>query len=62
MNKMKKVTITINTENAAFEEDNCGIELARILRCIANSFENVDIADCPIFDINDNKCGKITVK
>lgn len=49
-------TVTIDTDNAAFDGDDCGAELARILREIAQKVE--DGADeGNAFDINGNRVG-----
>lgn len=52
------ITITIKTDNAAFEDDK-GIEVARILRRAAERVEN-GVFDFYLMDINGNKVGKLT--
>lgn len=54
---MEKVIISIETVNAAFDE-NEGNELARILKEIAEKLENGSQPES-IRDINGNKVGKI---
>ena len=57
-----KVVIEINCDNAAFEDGNCSIEVARILREMADDvegdgqFEAMSPKDPR--DINGNKVGK----
>lgn len=59
---MKKITIEIETVNAAFE-DYGTIEVSRILSWIANRLDsNIGSETHTIIDINGNKCGKITVE
>ena len=57
---MKQVTITIETENAAFE-GHPGTELERILRGLAGYLEYAAYPppDMPLFDINGNKVGEL---
>lgn len=55
---MKKVTIEINTTNAAFEDD---YELVRILLQLANNAKE-GLSDKNILDSNGNKVGKVSVK
>ena len=56
------ITITINTENAAFEGENYGPEVARILRELANIL-TADLlpnyAPLPLYDSNGNRVGKV---
>ena len=56
----EKITITIETGNAAFEGDS-GHEVARILRKLANEFENYGrvLYGRPLFDHNGNKVGSV---
>jgi hypothetical protein len=58
---MEKIIITIETVNAAFEENGIG-EVARILRKLADDMEYCESAKMPVFDINGNSCGKVEVK
>jgi hypothetical protein len=60
----EKVTIEIETGNAAFDEGDSGYEVARILRKLANEFENYDPATLGgriLFDYNGNKVGGVKV-
>ena len=57
------ITITINTDNAAFESDPES-EVGRILRKAAKHIEDNGLRrsdGMPTMDINGNKVGKITV-
>jgi hypothetical protein len=56
---MSNLTIEIETGNAAFEDDNLGFEIARILRKLADRIENdgVGCLDMGLYDINGNKVG-----
>lgn len=58
------IKIVIKTENAAFEDDNRGPEVARILREIADSLaEGLDVEDLPpLRDLNGNVVGHVTEK
>ncbi len=56
-----KIKITIDTNNAAFEDCGTGPEVARILKQLA---EDLDFCDCigpgqeiPLRDCNGNTCG-----
>jgi hypothetical protein len=56
------ITIKIKTSNAAFEGENYGIEVARILRRLAIEFETTDCETKPaIRDINGNTVGSCKV-
>lgn len=60
---MSKVTIVINTDNAAFEENPS--EVSRILRLIANSADDGNwetMTAMPLSDGNGNRVGHITVE
>lgn len=61
---MGRITITIDTDNAAFEEEG-GHEVARILRTVAQDFVHLedprDLDGKYIRDINGNRVGKIEV-
>ena len=57
---MKKMTITIETGNDAFEPDP-SVELARILKKLAKGLE-VSFAPATIQDINGNTVGRIEVE
>jgi len=59
---MKKVTITINTVNAAFEDaGRPSLEVARILRELSMKFDSGAIPQ-KIYDANGNVVGKCVVK
>lgn len=56
------LSIHIETVNAAFDDNQQGPELARILRGIADRLENLapsDCADWTIYDINGNRVGRL---
>ena len=59
---MSNIIITINTDNAAFEDDE-EVEVARILRNLAN---RIEMAGCraqgPLRDINGNIVGEFIIK
>lgn len=57
---MSTFSISIDTGNAAFDEDNHGPELARILHALAD--ELAELGDLPSYhaalhDYNGNRCG-----
>ncbi len=71
-----KITIEIDTDNAAFEGDGCGMEVARILRrlCVlrrlcgdaaiaAMPADDVKptLDGWPLRDVNGNTCGVVRV-
>lgn len=60
-----QVTININCDNAAFE-DNAEGEVVRILSTISENILSYGIQDAPytyaIKDINGNRCGVMEVK
>ncbi len=61
-----KLTLTIDMDNAAFEDGNAGPELARILRRVAASVKDDDASALvgyvgPLMDCNGNKVGKVQV-
>lgn len=59
---MKKVTITIDTTNAAFEDESRpSVEVARILRELSTKFDNGVIPQ-KIYDANGNAVGTCKVK
>ena len=55
-----KITITINTENAAFD-DNAAPEVNRILKKLQNRFTNTGFEDRAIMDVNGNTVGNVEV-
>ena len=58
---MKKITIEINTTNAAFEEGYKNIEVARILKEFANGLEEYSYAPTILKDINGNTVGRVEI-
>lgn len=58
---IKRVNIEIDLENAAFGADG-GIEVARILRTVAATYESgtLDCTRWPLKDINGNVVGEAT--
>jgi hypothetical protein len=56
----KSLTIQIALDNAAFEDDP-GVEVARILRQIADKCEGGEVWSGPIRDINGNLVGEAGV-
>lgn len=62
----QKITITIDTGNAAFDDGAFGIEVARILRNmaedIADETEPEGINGKRLYDYNGNRVGAVTVK
>ncbi len=56
-----KLTLTIQMDNAAFEGEYGSVEVARILREVANRVSDPP-QEFPLFDINGNKVGKVEVK
>ena len=55
-----QILIRLSTDNAAFEDDNRGVEVARILRKIADEYESVGCNQCArLYDCNGNRTGEI---
>ena len=57
---MAKLTLTIDRDNAAFDDGNDGRELARILRALASRLEGDAVGfggDVSLFDLNGNRVG-----
>jgi len=59
--------VDLATDNAAFDGDGCGPEMARILRAVADKVEHVSGNDLPawggrfpLYDANGNKVGAAT--
>ena len=55
-----KITLTIDSEDAAFDGDDANREVARILRRVANQVDGLepgDTLDVKLRDINGNTCG-----
>jgi hypothetical protein len=53
------MTITIKTDNAAFQDGNKDAEVARILRALADKIASGRIHLGELHDINGNKVGKV---
>jgi len=56
---MQKITITIETENAAFDPDP-EVEVARILKDLATKLDRSELPD-ELRDYNGNKVGTVEV-
>ena len=62
---MTTFKISINTDNAAFEDENLGSEISRILKSYANAIESVIDPDTSweletrLRDINGNTVGQV---
>lgn len=62
-----EITISIRCDNEAFEGENCGSEVARILRKLADAIDYdhregvAAIGNAPLMDVNGNTVGKVTV-
>ena len=67
------ITITINTDNAAFDEyagNNLGLEVARILESLAYDFKGrgyeydkpCDLRRSPLFDANGHTVGHCVIE
>ena len=65
---MTTLNISINTDNAAFESENLGSEISRILKSYANAIESVIDPDTSweletrLRDINGNTVGQVKLK
>lgn len=64
---MSRVKIEFNIDNAAFDEDDCGPEIARVLRTLAEGFrsankEELRSGGSSIRDINGNTIGRVIVE
>jgi len=57
---MERITITIDTGNAAFD-DTPATEIGRILREIAENFESFGVGGGDILDVNGNVCGNVNI-
>lgn len=56
------VKIKFKTDNAAFEGEGQNIEIARILRKLADKIETSNqLTYCPLMDINGNKVGEFEI-
>ena len=56
---MATITVTIDLDNAAFD-DEPATEVGRILRQLATNVEEGDIPPFDLADLNGNKVGEIT--
>jgi hypothetical protein len=58
-----KLQLAIKLDNAAFEDDNRGPEIARILRKLADSIERDNGATgmAGLYDIDDNRVGAVEI-
>ena len=65
---MTTLNISINTDNSAFESENLGSEISRILKSYANAIESVIDPDTSweletrLRDINGNTVGQVKLK
>ena len=60
--KMEKIEITIETGNAAFD-DEPATEIARILRKLADEFEQFGHSQfSKLYDLNGNACGRVVIE
>ncbi len=60
--KMERITIVIETGNAAFD-DSPASEIARILRELAEKFEQYGGRQFEkLYDVNGNRCGSIDIR
>ena len=59
--KAMKLTITINTDNDAFQGDAEETEIARILRDIADRCRREGVSSRKLRDFNGNTCGSLKV-
>jgi hypothetical protein len=58
-----RVLISIDTDNAAFEGNNLGLELAHILRGLVSAYEDgAPPEPVKLRDSNGNTAGKVTIK
>lgn len=55
------ISLTIDTDNAAFEGESFGPEVARMLREVADELEGGRQATWRLFDSNGNACGEVVV-
>jgi len=58
-----KLQLAIKLDNAAFEDDNRGPEIARILRKLADEFEEYGHPHFDgLYDINGNRVGAVEIR
>ena len=60
MARFEHITIRIETGNAAFEDSPTG-EIARLLRDLADRFEQDGIPPSTLHDLNGNFCGEVQI-
>lgn len=60
MRNALKISLTISTENAAFDDHEAG-EIARILRTEARQIAGGRLGTGSLLDINGNTCGRVHV-
>jgi len=57
-----KITININTDNAAFDEDFPEFEVIRILNKLTEKLEHNGLnCEYPLIDLNGNKVGELKI-
>lgn len=62
------IRIQIDTDNAAFEGDNCGAEVARILQALARRIDTYSADDFKpgdvtlLRDVNGNTVGRLEIR
>ena len=55
------ITITINTDNDAFQDSMLRYEVSDILRELSEEINRFGIVNKPLRDINGNTCGKVEI-
>lgn len=58
---MAKFTLTIETDNAAFDDNGLGSELRHMFHDVADKVER-GWATAPVFDSNGNNCGRWLIR
>lgn len=58
---MERITIEIETVNAAFDDEPAS-EIARILRQLADRFEQCGLPLSKLYDVNGNACGRVNIE
>jgi len=58
---MERITIEIETVNAAFDDEPAS-EIARILRDLAEQFESFGLPHSKLRDVNGNVCGRVEIE
>jgi hypothetical protein len=59
---MKRITITINTTNAAFEDNGFAAEVASILHNLAFEMNGVECIPQTLCDTNGYVCGTVVIE